>query len=107
LIPLILQGSALETATALISVTVGLVVIAVAVEGYFRRPIADMARFVLGASGLLFVVPELLTSAAAVVFLAVREFCSASLRQNRVSRRSMSMRADRGAGVPSSAPGAL
>lgn len=66
---LILRGTAIEIVLAVASVGIGLAVIAVASEGYFRRPIGPAPRLLLAASGLLFVVPEPLTSTAALLLL--------------------------------------
>ncbi|MDH3196128.1 MAG: TRAP transporter fused permease subunit, partial [Hyphomicrobiales bacterium] len=70
---LLLKGSVIEIILASLSVAAGLALIVVAMEGYFRRPLARMPRLFLAAAGLLmlFVSPIHAIAAAALTAAAV------------------------------------
>ncbi len=70
---LLLDGSVVEIVTATLSVVAGLVLIVVAVEGYFRRPLARIPRLFLAVAGvlMLFVSPIHTGIAAALTAAAV------------------------------------
>jgi TRAP transporter 4TM/12TM fusion protein len=54
---LLLVGEPLDVAFAIVSASVGVILLAVAMEGYFRRPLQWWARVLVAVSAILFVVP--------------------------------------------------
>ena len=67
---LLMQGSFLDIATAFLITALGLVILAVAVEGYFRGRLAWWARIALVPAGLGFVVPTLYSTLFAAALVA-------------------------------------
>lgn len=63
---LILKGSFVEIVYAVAGVALGLCAIAIAIEGYFRRPVAAVARLLLAASGVLLLMPAAWADATGV-----------------------------------------
>jgi TRAP-type uncharacterized transport system fused permease subunit len=70
---LLMDGSIVEIVLATLSVAAGLVLIVVALEGYFRRALGRVPRLCLGLAGLLmlFVSPVLAGTAVALTAMAI------------------------------------
>jgi TRAP-type uncharacterized transport system fused permease subunit len=69
---LLLHGPWYLTVVSMATAAVGVVLIALAVEGYWRQPIAGWARLALGAAGLSLLMPwNAAIPAAAAVVVAV------------------------------------
>ncbi len=68
---LLLQGKPWEIAYAIASVTAGLFLIAVAVEGFYKRRLSGLARALVLAAGLAFISTRLEAVIAAIVLAGV------------------------------------
>jgi TRAP-type uncharacterized transport system fused permease subunit len=71
---LLLEGTILETAWATVCVAAGLTAVAVAVEGYFRRPLDMIPRLIFAAAGLLLLFTDPLLAAIATAMIAAGMF---------------------------------
>lgn len=67
---LIMKGSIADVAYTVGATALGLVALAIALEGYFRRTVGTPARLILAGSGLFLLIPSPLADAAGVGLLA-------------------------------------
>jgi len=68
---LLLQGAPFEIVFATINVALAMIVVGIAVEGYYRKPVRGWARIVLLAAGVLFLFVEYHLFAIALALSAV------------------------------------
>ena len=66
---LLLQGDALNVAVACTTALAGVLILAVAVEGYLKGPLGPLPRLLFAAAGLLLIVPTIVSAAAALGLL--------------------------------------
>ena len=67
---LLLLGSPLHIVLALASASIGIVMLAVSMEGYWQAPLSWWARILVAAAALCFIVPSHLTALAGVAIAA-------------------------------------
>ncbi len=72
--PLLLQGSILEIVLTTVSAICGLVVVAIAVEGYWKQHLPRMARLALFTAGILFLSEGYITSLMGLAVVIVLIF---------------------------------
>jgi TRAP-type uncharacterized transport system fused permease subunit len=68
---LLLVGSPLSVAFAILTAVIGIYLVGVATEGYFNAPLSAVSRLAIGAGGLCFVAPSLSLAAAGLLCTVV------------------------------------
>ncbi|MCB0068827.1 MAG: TRAP transporter fused permease subunit, partial [Caldilineaceae bacterium] len=86
---LLLIGEPLAIAIAVITAVVGVIVLSIAAEGYFRRTLSGWVRIAVALTGLCFVFPSFISASVGVVLLFVLVFAGriAERRRSGVGRR--------------------
>ena len=79
---LLLVGNGTDIVVSSVTAVLGVLLLSIAVEGYWRQRLIALPRICFGIAGLLFITPSWWAVAAAMVFVAIAILATPHLRPN-------------------------